>query len=101
VLHSRGDQRIHYGKGREYAMGIPDPRYALPDPRYALPDPRYALPDPRYAMGIPDPRYALPDPRYALLDSDITWWQCGETPVTRRLHGGFADCGRTLTSQLC
>jgi DNA-binding SARP family transcriptional activator/pimeloyl-ACP methyl ester carboxylesterase len=29
VLHSRGDQRIHYEKGRELAMNIPDARFVL------------------------------------------------------------------------
>jgi pimeloyl-ACP methyl ester carboxylesterase len=29
VLHSRGDQRIHYEKGRELAMGIPSARFVL------------------------------------------------------------------------
>lgn len=29
VLHSRGDARIHYEKGRELAMGIPDARFVL------------------------------------------------------------------------
>jgi pimeloyl-ACP methyl ester carboxylesterase len=29
VLHSRGDQRIHYEKGRELAMGIPGARFVL------------------------------------------------------------------------
>jgi DNA-binding SARP family transcriptional activator/pimeloyl-ACP methyl ester carboxylesterase len=31
VLHSRGDQRIHYEKGRELAMGIAGARYVLLD----------------------------------------------------------------------
>jgi DNA-binding SARP family transcriptional activator/pimeloyl-ACP methyl ester carboxylesterase len=29
VLHSRGDQRIHYDRGRELASGIPDARFVL------------------------------------------------------------------------
>jgi DNA-binding SARP family transcriptional activator/pimeloyl-ACP methyl ester carboxylesterase len=29
VLHSRGDQRIHFEKGRELAMGIPGARFVL------------------------------------------------------------------------
>jgi DNA-binding SARP family transcriptional activator/pimeloyl-ACP methyl ester carboxylesterase len=29
VLHSRGDQRIHYGKGMELAAGIPGARFVL------------------------------------------------------------------------
>lgn len=31
VLHSRGDQRIHYDRGRELAMGIPGARLVLID----------------------------------------------------------------------
>ncbi|MBR9990980.1 MAG: alpha/beta hydrolase, partial [Gemmatimonadetes bacterium] len=29
VLHSRGDQRIHFEKGRQLAMGIPGARFVL------------------------------------------------------------------------
>jgi alpha-beta hydrolase superfamily lysophospholipase len=36
VLHSRGDQRIHYEKGRELAMGIRGARFVLLESRNHL-----------------------------------------------------------------